>query len=472
MAGLEGEFPLIRQYRDWIQKGPSENDPDRAHFFTDGIVVLDTNVLLSLYEYTPTAREQVLEALRNVQSRLWLPHQVGLEFVQNRHRIIIGRKKALEEARRILKNKLGDAKTAIKEARAHTQKMLIKYAQDTEASSELDVQISNKAIEELLSGWSKTLESQVTRLSEYDISISPGSEGDTVLSQVAALFGDQIADPPTPEKTRQRVEEASSYRFPNLIPPGFKDAGKDTALSSSGDFLLWEETIAHMAGSADHSHLLFVSNDTKEDWYQPPGEGRNTSRPWPSLANELRLRAGAELRIETPGDFYRGVNRFLHAEIAEATYAEIDRAAVNPVEAVITERDAASTQPPSDLVAAAFDAAGLEESLLDGISNPAYRLPFLWWLIGATAQLERRPRFGDEPDVLVVPATRSMAQPDPGWVPGLRLHLGEWPYRSSSWIAPWFAQMVNDSSRRDRKILQGLAAQQLAFEMTDQEAPS
>ncbi|WSA77007.1 PIN-like domain-containing protein [Streptomyces sp. NBC_01799] len=471
MTGLEGELPLMRQYRDWIQRGPSENDPDRVHFFTDGIVVLDTNVLLSLYEYTPAARQQVLEALQSVQSRLWLPHQVGLEFVQNRHRIIIGRKKALEEARRILRNKLGDAKTAIKEARAHTQKMLIKYAQDTDASGELDAKISNKAIDELLSGWSKTLEGQVTRLSDYDISISPGSEGDTVLSQVASLFGDQIADPPDPAKTRQRVEEASSYRFPNLIPPGFKDAGKDTALSSSGDFLLWEETIAHMAGSADRSRLLFVSNDTKEDWYQPPGEGRNASRPWPSLANELRLRTGAELRIETPGDFYRGVNRFLHTEIAEATYAEIDRAAVNPVEAVITEQHGVSTQPPSDLVAAAFDAAGLEESLLDNIRNPAYRLPFLWWLIGATAQLERRPRFDDEPHVLMVPAIRSTAQPDPGWVPGVRLHLGEWPYRSSSWIAPWFAHAVNDSSRHDRQILQRLAAQQLAIEITDQEAP-
>ncbi|MER5366034.1 PIN-like domain-containing protein [Streptomyces sp. NPDC002722] len=470
MTGLEGELPLIKQYRDWIQKGPSENDPDRAHFFTDGIVVLDTNVLLSLYEYTPTTRQQVLEALQKVQSRLWLPHQVGLEFVQNRHRIIIGRKKALEEARRTLRNKLSDAKTAIKEARAHTQKMLIKYAQDTDASGELDAQISNKAIDALLSDWSKTLEGQVTRLSEYDISISPGSEGDTVLSQVAVLFGDQIANPPDPARTRQRVEEASSYRFPNLIPPGFKDAGKGTPLSSSGDFLLWEETIAHMANSANHSHLLFVSNDTKGDWYQPPGEGRNTSRPWPSLASELRLRTGAELRIETPGDFYRGVNRFLHAEIAEATYAEIDRAAVNPVEAVITAKEAATTQPPSSLVAAAFDAAGLDEVLLDGISNPAHRLPFLWWLIGATAQLERRPRFDDEPDILIMPATRTVAQPDPEWVPGLRLHLGEWPYRSSSWIAPWFAQAVNDSSRRDRKILQGLAAQQLAIESRDQEA--
>ncbi|MEW2179060.1 PIN-like domain-containing protein [Streptomyces sp. NPDC005406] len=70
MTDTEGELLLIKQYRDWIQKAPSENDPERTRFFKDGVVVLDTNVLLSLYEYTPSARRQVLDALHNVQSRL------------------------------------------------------------------------------------------------------------------------------------------------------------------------------------------------------------------------------------------------------------------------------------------------------------------------------------------------------------------------------------------------------------------
>ena len=468
MVSLEGEYPLIRQYRDWIHDNLSETDPARAHFFTHGLVVLDTNVLLSLYEYTPAAREQVLKALQNVQQRLWLPHQVGLEFVQNRHRVITGRKKALDDAGRFLQNKLREAKSAIKDARTFTQSLLIKYAQDTKASSDLEAEISNTAVEELLRDWSAKLEAQVKGLREYDISISPDGQGDPVLTQVAALFGERIANPPGIAETRRRVEDASSYRFPNLIPPGFKDAGKGTSLAASGDFLLWEETIGHMAASPERTHLLFVSNDTKEDWYQPPCEGRNVPRPWPSLASELRQRTGAELRIETPGDFYRGVNRFLNAEIAEATYAEIDRAAVT-TEAVVTEQEATRTQPPPDLVAAAFDAAGLAKSLVDNISDGASRLLFVWWLIGVTAELERRPRLDDEPDISVTPATRSPAKPDPDWVPGIRLHLGEWPYRSSSWIAPWFAETVNCSSRRDRKILQGLAAQQLAFEVADRD---
>ncbi|WP_405598125.1 PIN-like domain-containing protein [Streptomyces sp. NBC_01410] len=466
MDGPDGEYPLIRQYRDWIQNSPSEDGPDREQFFRQGTVVLDTNVLLSLYEYTPAAREQVMGALRSVQHRLWLPHQVGLEFVQNRHRIIIGRKKALEDASKALQKKLGEARTAIVDARKLVQDLLIKYAQDATAKEALESEISDEAVKALHGEWSKALGNHVQRLKEYDLAISSVNRGDPVLSQVAALFGDKIAEPPDPAELRRRVDEASSYRFPNRIPPGFADEGKGTPLSSSGDFLLWEETIGHMADSPERSHLLFVSNDTKDDWYQPAGNGLS-SRPWPSLASELRTRTGAELRIETPGEFYRGVNRFLDAEIADETYAEIDRAAKHLVEVVISEQEAVHVQPGQELIAAAFDAAVLDESLLDNINDAASRLLFTWWLIGVTAQLDRRPRFDDEPDVAVAPATRSAIQPAPTWLPGRRLHLGEWPYRSSSWIAPWFAQTVTSASRHDRQILQQLAARQLDFERTD-----
>ncbi|QTZ92736.1 PIN-like domain-containing protein [Streptomyces auratus] len=462
MNGPESEYPLIRQYRDWIQNSQSE-EADREQFFTHGTVVLDTNVLLSLYEYTPAAREQVLGALRSVKHQLWLPYQVGLEFVQNRHRVIVGRKKALDDASKALRKKLGEARTAILDARKLVQNLLIKYAQDANSKEVLESEISERTVRELHCTWSKTLDDHVQKLKEYDLAVSSVNKEDPVLSQVAALFGDKIAGPPDPAELRRRVDEASSYRFPNRIPPGFADDGKGTPLSSAGDFLLWEETIGHMAASPERSRLLFVSNDTKDDWYQPASNGQS-SRPWPSLASELRMRTGAELRIETPGEFYRGVNRFLNAEIADETYAEIDRAAKILIEAVITEHAAVHTSPNPDLAAAALDAVGLDESVPDSIRDADSRLLFTWWLIGVTAQLDRRPRFDDEPDVSIAPATRSEAPPDPDWLPGQRLHLGEWPYRSSSWIAPWFFRAVTRISRHDRQILQQLAARQLDAE--------
>ncbi|MFF9031275.1 PIN-like domain-containing protein [Streptomyces iakyrus] len=466
VQGPGDDLPLIRQYRDWLQGSPPEDSPERPEFFTHGTVVLDTNVLLSLYEYTPAAREQVINALKSVQKRLWLPHQVGLEFVRGRHRVIAERAKALKDAPGLLNRKLGDANRAVVGARQFVQELLVKYAWDTEASDSLAAKISSQAVDALLSEWKKELISLVQGLKDHDLVPASVEANDPVLPQVAELFGPNIAEPPDPAEIRRRVDEASSYRFPNEIPPGFSDSGKGTPLAAAGDFLLWEEVVEFIAASPERKRLLFVSRDTKEDWYEPEELGRGR-RPWPSLASELRMRAGAELRIETPGQFYRGVNRFLDAEIADETYEEIDRAAESADEVTITELEAPHMEPPSELVLSAYSAAGLHNTSLPRELLPHLRNVLNWWLIGVTAQLERRPLYEAEPRITVSAAARSASPPDPEWLPGNCLRLGEWPYQSSSWIAPWFAHIVNIASPGDRKILQRLAAQQLDSKASD-----
>lgn len=47
----------------------------------DGIIVFDTNVLLNLYRYSEEARDELLELMKSFQKRLWMPYQVGLEFL-------------------------------------------------------------------------------------------------------------------------------------------------------------------------------------------------------------------------------------------------------------------------------------------------------------------------------------------------------------------------------------------------------
>ncbi|MEU7901742.1 PIN-like domain-containing protein [Actinoplanes sp. NPDC049118] len=54
----------------------------------DGLVVLDSNVLLSAYRFAPKAREELLAVLELLGDRLWVPHQVGLEFYRNRLNVI------------------------------------------------------------------------------------------------------------------------------------------------------------------------------------------------------------------------------------------------------------------------------------------------------------------------------------------------------------------------------------------------
>jgi predicted nucleic acid-binding protein len=48
------------------------------------MVVPDTNVFLNLYRYTSATRDDLFAALGSLGSRLWVPHQVLVEFWRNR----------------------------------------------------------------------------------------------------------------------------------------------------------------------------------------------------------------------------------------------------------------------------------------------------------------------------------------------------------------------------------------------------
>lgn len=65
------------------------SDEDRLEALWDeSLVVLDTNVLLDLYRYSDSARIALLDVLRVLGDRLWIPHQVAKEYFDNRLGVI------------------------------------------------------------------------------------------------------------------------------------------------------------------------------------------------------------------------------------------------------------------------------------------------------------------------------------------------------------------------------------------------
>jgi hypothetical protein len=45
-----------------------------------GLVTPDTNVMLASYRFERQARDELLHAFEKLEDRLWIPHQVALEF--------------------------------------------------------------------------------------------------------------------------------------------------------------------------------------------------------------------------------------------------------------------------------------------------------------------------------------------------------------------------------------------------------
>ncbi len=61
---------------------PTTEEFDRL--WEEGMFVVDTNVLLNLYRYSRFTRDELLQVLRALEDKLFLPHQVGREFLDRR----------------------------------------------------------------------------------------------------------------------------------------------------------------------------------------------------------------------------------------------------------------------------------------------------------------------------------------------------------------------------------------------------
>ena len=81
-SAAHGLFDGFEQYR-------SAREEDYAAAMTQGMVALDTNVLLNLYRYNEQTRQDLLNILRQLGECLWVPHRAMEEFWRNRDSAIL-----------------------------------------------------------------------------------------------------------------------------------------------------------------------------------------------------------------------------------------------------------------------------------------------------------------------------------------------------------------------------------------------
>jgi hypothetical protein len=63
-------------------------DDETDRLWKEGWFVFDTNILLNLYRYGSSTRDEWLAVIVELRERLWLPHQVALEYQRNRRTTI------------------------------------------------------------------------------------------------------------------------------------------------------------------------------------------------------------------------------------------------------------------------------------------------------------------------------------------------------------------------------------------------
>lgn len=75
---MEEKFPGYRKLQE----------EDFSRLWNECIFVFDTNVLLNLYRYKTSTRDELLRIFDKIKDRIWIPHQVALEYHDERLNVI------------------------------------------------------------------------------------------------------------------------------------------------------------------------------------------------------------------------------------------------------------------------------------------------------------------------------------------------------------------------------------------------
>jgi hypothetical protein len=123
------------------------------------------------------------------------------------------------------------------------------------------------------------------------------------------------------------VKEAIEFRFPNEIPPGYKDADKKSAHRAAGDYILWRQLLDHVAREPRPDRVALVTNDVKADWWVLDKKGDPASAR-PEMRQELFECTGAELRLLTLSDFLEAAADQFPGSVSDDTVRAVRRSEV------------------------------------------------------------------------------------------------------------------------------------------------
>ncbi|MEV0158414.1 PIN domain-containing protein [Micromonospora sp. NPDC050686] len=266
-----------------------------------GVVVFDTNVLLNLYRFAPTARNELLAAFRKLGDRIFVPHQVGLEFHRNRLEVIADNREAYKVATASIAEHESSVVDELKEK--------IRQLSNRIALSESEKNRLLKAASGIFLPLTQELDEMRARHGLDD-----PLANDDILEQLQSIFANKVGSPFTEDEQRAALEEAAR-RNKEKIPPGYKDAPKH------GDYFVWKQSLV---GAANRSAklLVFVTGDVKEDWYLRVQGKSLCARP--ELSEEAFRETGARLVLMRTETFLRHASNFLDAAVSPDTIRQAE----------------------------------------------------------------------------------------------------------------------------------------------------
>ncbi|MEU1880899.1 PIN-like domain-containing protein [Streptosporangium sp. NPDC020072] len=263
------------------------------------MIAFDTNALFDAYRLNGDARREFLSALQLVGNRLWIPHQVGLEFVRGRLGVVQECVNAADEISQAVERSVKPILRELGKRRGLQQK-------------------ATKDLEEIMDQAVTNIKNAVSALYQFDVPPHAHPDEDPIFLQLDTLMEGKIGSPP-PSQSIPTIEKEGLRRIANKIPPGYKDKHKDDP-HALGDYILWEQII--LEATKRQLPVLFVTRDAKEDWVWR--ENGRTQGPRVELVEEMAVRTGQPFYLIDVTSFLRHAATYLSAKISRATLEQAD----------------------------------------------------------------------------------------------------------------------------------------------------
>ena len=246
-------------------------------YWREGTFAVDTSVLLDLYRFSEEARSGLLKALRSFEDRLWIPHQVALEFHRNRFGVLLDQREAEGKL-------LGE----LNQIQADLDKQL---SQRLQGAGRRDLAPLREAVD---GGFERLREKLQEAEKAHTKGLGASMQDDPIYDEVVELCTDRVGAPFDSERLEEVIADAKE-RFENEIPPGYLDAGKDER-TRYGDVILWHQLREKARESG--KPIVLIADDQKVDWvWEVRGKALG---PRPELVAEMRHTAEVGFHLYTP----------------------------------------------------------------------------------------------------------------------------------------------------------------------------
>lgn len=287
-----------------------KTDDEKRKIWENALFVADANILLNLYKYSDSTRSEFIKVMEKLRNKLWIPHQVALEFLHNRANKI-------QEQEKEYKSHID----AVKKAKDASKNEISKISNTIKKSfRKID-------IDELLVRIDKFYDEIIEEIEDVNKGNPDFNQNDIVLEQFLYFYKAKIGESFT-EKELEEIYKEGVTRYEQKIPPGYRDLedkqgktkkyGETVIKSEYGDLILWKQVINK--SKEDRIPIVFISDDTKEDWRESE---KGKKGPRKELLNEFVTLTEQEFLMYTTDSFLRDAKEFLNMDVNESTMAEV-----------------------------------------------------------------------------------------------------------------------------------------------------